>query len=51
MAKNIHTETDAMRSDEHGLAAWTTPRVKRLHAGDAEDGYDPIVPDAGITKS
>ena len=33
------------------LAAWTTPTVKRMQAGDAEDGYDPIVPDAGITKS
>lgn len=39
------------RGEVSSLAAWTTPTVKRMQAGDAEDGYDPIVPDAGITKS
>jgi hypothetical protein len=36
---------------EAARVAWATPRVMRMRAGAAEDGYDPIVPDAGITKS
>ena len=50
MADKIQND-EALRSDTHGLEAWTTPSVRRMRAGDAEDGYDPIVPDAGITKS
>ena len=50
MADKIHND-NALTSEGHGLEAWTAPTVRRMRAGDAEDGYDPIVPDAGITKS
>ena len=50
MADKIENE-NALTGETQGLAAWTTPSVRRMRAGDAEDGYDPIVPDAGITKS
>ena len=36
---------------EAARLVWATPRVMRMRAGAAEDGYDPIVPDGGITKS
>ena len=50
MADKIHTN-DAADSDTQILKTWETPSVKRMRAGDAEDGYDPIVPDGGITYS
>lgn len=50
MAEKTQNES-ALTSDSQSLEAWTTPAVRRMRAGDAEDGYDPIVPDAGITKS
>ena len=50
MADKIQND-NALTGESHGLETWTTPSVRRMRAGDAEDGYDPIVPDAGITKS
>jgi hypothetical protein len=32
-------------------ASWSVPAVKRIRAGDAEDGFDPVTPDATLTAS
>lgn len=42
---------EARDTQAEGRAAWMAPAVTRISAGDAEDGFDPNVPDGLGTYS
>ena len=49
-APDIDT-SEVIGEEAHVNAPWVAPVVKRLRAGDAEDGFDPIVVDGLLTYS
>lgn len=45
------TNSEAQREDKASRAAWISPTVKRIRAGDAESGFDRTVSDGYATFS
>jgi len=52
MRDSKHVSEDATRGVPHtsGRRPWVAPEVRRMHAGAAESGIDPIVDDGPYSK-
>jgi hypothetical protein len=49
-ATNIET-SETVETGTDAALPWVAPAVTRLHAGKAEDGFDPFIVDGTLTKS